>query len=34
MVHIPVVDIKIGQVSFLDYTAMHDCDTKVDPTKR
>ncbi len=33
MVHIPVVevDIETGQVSFLDYTAVHDCGTMVNP---
>jgi CO/xanthine dehydrogenase Mo-binding subunit len=33
MVHIPVVevDIETGQVGFLDYTAVHDCGTMVNP---
>ena len=33
MCHMPVVevDIKTGQVSFLDYVAVHDCGTMVDP---
>jgi CO/xanthine dehydrogenase Mo-binding subunit len=33
MVHIPVVevDIETGEVHFLDYTAVHDCGTMVNP---
>ena len=33
MCHMPVVevDIKTGQVSFLDYVAVHDCGTMVNP---
>ena len=33
MVHIPVieVDIETGKIEFLDYTAVHDCGTMVNP---